>query len=59
MDHKFALTIAEAVAASGIGRSKLYQLFKSGDIKPRKAGKRTLIIRSELEAYISSLPVSA
>jgi excisionase family DNA binding protein len=56
---KIALTIPEAVQASGIGRSKLYELFRRGDLKPRKAGKRTLIIRTELEAYISSLPVSA
>lgn len=56
---KIALTIPEAVQASGIGRSKLYELIRRGDLKPRKAGKRTLLIRTELEEYISSLPVSA
>lgn len=54
-----AVTIPEAVRLTGIGRSKLYELFRRGDLKPRKAGKRTLLIRTELEEYISSLPVSA
>ena len=58
-DKPIAVTIPEATRLSGIGRSKLYELFRRGDLKPRKLGKRTLIIRTELEAYISSLPVSA
>lgn len=56
---KLALTIPEAVAMSGIGRSSLYAVFKSGGIRPRKQGKRTLVIFAELEAYINSLPVAA
>lgn len=56
---KIAVTIPEAVAISGIGRTSLYEIFKSGGIKPRKQGKRTLVIVSELENYIASLPVAA
>lgn len=58
-NQPIAVTIPEAVRLTGIGRSKLYELFRRGDLKPRKAGKRTLLIRTELEEYISSLPVSA
>lgn len=51
-----ALTIPDAVKASGIGRSTLYELMKDGRIKARKAGSRTLIPYAELEAYLAALP---
>lgn len=54
--QKIAFTIPEAVAYSGIGRSSLYKLFTRGDLIPRKAGKRTLILVSELEALVKNLP---
>ncbi len=53
---KIAVTIPDATALSGIGRSSLYKLFKEGKLTPRKAGKRTLILVSELENYVKSLP---
>jgi len=56
---KIAVTVPEAVEMSGIGRTSLYRLFQSGDIKPRKSGTRTLIIVEELEAYLKNLPVAA
>lgn len=55
---KLAVTIPEAVAMSGIGRTSLYGLFKSGQIRPRKNGKRTLVLVDELESYLKSLPVA-
>jgi excisionase family DNA binding protein len=55
--QKFAVTIAEAIELSGIGRSSLYKLFNEGKLTPRKAGKRTLILVAELEKYLKSLPV--
>lgn len=55
--NKIAVTIPEAVEISGIGRTNLYKLFKAGAIKPRKVGKRTLILVEELDAYLKSLPV--
>lgn len=54
---KISVDIHEAVEMSGISRSGLYRLFKDGKISPRKNGKRTLILVSELESYVSSLPV--
>jgi hypothetical protein len=55
--QKLAVTLREASALSGIGRSSLYKLFNEGKLIPRKAGKRTLILVAELEAYVTSLPV--
>lgn len=55
-DQRIALTISDAVSYSGIGRSSLYKLFSEGKIVPRKAGKRTLILRSDLDEFILNLP---
>lgn len=55
---KLAVTIAEAVALSGIGRSSLYKLFSNGKLTPRKSGKRTLILLADLEKFVADLPVA-
>jgi excisionase family DNA binding protein len=51
-----AYTIREACEASGIGRTSLYQLLKSGALRARKHGKRSLILRSDLLAFLEALP---
>lgn len=51
-----ALTIPDAVRVSGIGRSKLYELFRTGALTPRKCGKRTIILVRELETFLNNLP---
>lgn len=50
-----ALTIPEAVAASGLSRSCIYKALKAG-LPARKAGRRTLIMVADLKAYLASLP---
>lgn len=52
---KLTLTIHEACAYSGLGRTYIYGLFKSGKLRKLKAGKRTLIMVSDLQAYLESL----
>lgn len=57
MQDKEGLTIVEAVAFSGIRRSRMFQLIASGDLPARKVGpRRTIILRSELLAFLASLP---
>ena len=56
MRSPIALTIPEAVEASGISRTALYDALKRQDISARKAGRRTLIMFSDLQAYLASLP---
>lgn len=51
-----AVTIAEAVQITGIGRTSLYKLISIGRLTPRKLGKRTLILVDELDAFVQSLP---
>lgn len=58
LNGKLALTIPEAVAYSGIGRSSIYKLFDAGKLTRRKMGKRVLILRDELEELVRTLPTS-
>ena len=50
-----ALSIEQALAATGLGRTKLYEAINSGKLRARKLGKRTLILQSELELFLAGL----
>jgi excisionase family DNA binding protein len=50
------LTLAEASIVSGIGRTKLYQAIADGQLTARKYGSRTIVLRSELLRFLTSLP---
>ena len=54
--HKLALTIEEAVKMSGIGRTTLYAQIRDGHLIARKIGRRTIIMASDLLAFLESLP---
>ncbi len=56
MHDKPTLSIAEATRIIGIGRSTLYSVIKEGRLPVRKLGKRTLILRADLERFIATLP---
>ena len=47
--EKFAFSVDEACRLLSIGRSSLYELAKSGDLKLIKIAGRTLVPRSEME----------
>jgi excisionase family DNA binding protein len=51
-----ALSIAEAGAAAGIGRTKVYEAIAEGKLQVRKCGKRTLVLRDDLREFLTSLP---
>lgn len=55
-DTKAALSVAEFCTIFGIGRTALYEELKTGRLKARKCGRRTLIPRSEGERWLESLP---
>lgn len=50
-----AYTIPDACRVCGLGRSKIYEFIKEGRLRTRKAGRRTLILHSDLVALIESL----
>ena len=54
--HAALASIADAVAFSGIGRSRLYELAGAGRVLFKKAGARTLCDMASLKSLIASLP---
>lgn len=51
------LSVVEACRVAGIGRTKIYEAISNGSLKARKFGKRTLVLRADLQAFLASLPV--
>ena len=56
MNEPLAYTIAEACAVARIGRTALYEAIRSGDLRARKHGRRTVVVRDDLKKFIESLP---
>jgi excisionase family DNA binding protein len=51
-----AYSVEESLALLGIGRDKLYKIIKAKQLPARKLGRRTLILASDLNAFVESLP---
>jgi excisionase family DNA binding protein len=49
-----SVKIPEAVRLSGLSRSRIYELMKSGEIEFAKVGASTLIILDSLRQFIAS-----
>ena len=50
-----ALSIQETCEAVGLGPTKLYSLINSGELKASKIGKRTVVLRKDLEEFLDNL----
>ena len=50
------LSVSAACVVSGLGRTRLYEAMATGALKARKFGKRRIILRSDLMAFLASLP---
>ena len=51
------LSVMEACRVSGLGRTTVYEAISDGRLLARKAGKRTIILRTELQEFLTALPV--
>ena len=51
-----AFGIPGAAASANLGRSKVYELIRSGQLRARKAGRRTVILADDLRSCLESLP---
>lgn len=49
-------TIDGAVEATGLARTRIYELLGKGDLQGVKAGRRTLVTRASIERYLATLP---
>lgn len=53
---KISFTVAEAMAATGLGKTTLYEEIGNGRLRAKKRGATTLIRGEDLRHYIDSLP---
>lgn len=53
---KLAYTIEEAIAATGIGKTSLYEDIAAGLLRAKKRGTRTILLTEDLAAYLAALP---
>lgn len=52
---KLSLSVEEVVSATGLGRTKIYALLRSGKLKARKVGARTIILKDDLDDFLKGL----
>jgi excisionase family DNA binding protein len=53
---KLALRIDEVCDATGLGRTSIYAAIKNGFLRARKCGRVTIILSSDLERFLQTLP---
>lgn len=53
--HKLSYTIEEAVSATSLSRSRLYQAIAHKELKTFKAGRRRMVSRKALEDFIGEM----
>ena len=56
-NNKLALSIKELIALSGVGRTTIYKEIKERRLIAHKLHRRTLILFSDVEQWLGSLPV--
>ncbi len=54
---KLAYDIRQVCELSGLCRATIYAAIRSGKLKARKQGTRTLVLRDDLHAWLKRLPV--
>ena len=50
-----SLSINDVQSCTGLGRTKIYSLIGTGELKARKLGKRTFVLKSDLEDFLNNL----
>lgn len=51
-----AFHVNDAAKIGGVSRSELYKAMKTGGLRAKKHGRRTIILKDDLAAFLSSLP---
>jgi excisionase family DNA binding protein len=51
-----AFTVREAITTAGVRKTSLYAAIRRGELSARKSGRRTLILRDDLHAWLERLP---
>lgn len=53
--EKLAYSIEEVSKLCGLGKTKIYEAINLGDLKAKKYGSRTMILKSDLEKFLEHL----
>ena len=53
---KLAYSVEDFAAATGFGRTRVYEAIKNRQLRARKYGKRTVILVEDGRAFLASLP---
>jgi excisionase family DNA binding protein len=51
-----AYSIAEVMAQSGLGRDSIYKAINTKQLPARKVGRRTIVLATDLQRFLESLP---
>ncbi len=51
-----AYPIGDAERAAGVGKTTLFEAIRKGELPARKLGKKTLILATDLHAWLERLP---
>lgn len=54
--QRIAHSVDETVQISGTSRTSVYEAIRSGELKAKKLGRRTLVLDDDLRAWLASLP---
>jgi excisionase family DNA binding protein len=54
--ERMALSIDEVTSATGLGRTFIYGEISAGKLLAHKAGRRTIVLKRNLAAYLEGLP---
>lgn len=53
-----SMTVEDAVQYTGMARSRIYRLLKSGELTSFKLGGRTMLLRATLDSFILNAAAS-
>ena len=52
---KLSFSVQEAQQVCGIGKTKMYEIINSGQLPARKLGRKTIILKKDLEDFLDKL----
>jgi hypothetical protein len=56
LDQKLLLSVLDVCALADVGHTQARAAIKSGELKARKRGRSTIILRDDLHEWIASFP---